>query len=257
MGQQPLLQPGEEDDRELQPLDLVEGDQGHPALGARRGCRRPRPGATFSRNWWRPSGGRHVRVLLRVADQLGDVCPALLPLGGAVAEHRLVAGLLDDPLQQPGDGERRAQLAEAGDQGGEAGQRLEGPAAQLRLLASMLDGLEGRDPALPGDPLQLGDAPLADLAPRDVDDPRRRRPGRAGWPPGAGRRGRPSPPCARRSGGRPPAGRGCRGGAGRPRRRGTGRWCGRARRCRRASTPRCRSAARSRAETVSASSCSS
>ena len=58
-----------------------------------------------------------------------------------------------------------------GDQGGEAGQRLEGPGAQLGLGAGVLDGLEGRDPALPGDPLQLGHAPIAELAAGDVDDP--------------------------------------------------------------------------------------
>jgi hypothetical protein len=35
----------------------------------------------------------------------------------------------------------------------------------------VLDGLEGRDPALARDPLQLGDTPIPDLAPGDVNDP--------------------------------------------------------------------------------------
>src|ERR1019366_10542785 len=99
------------------------------------------------------------------------VCPALPARGGAVPEHRLVAGLLDDPLQQTGNGEAEAQLTKAGDELGEAGEGLERGRAQLGLLPDVQDGLEGRDLELARDPLQLGDAAIPDLAPGGVDDP--------------------------------------------------------------------------------------
>ncbi|OQA46689.1 MAG: hypothetical protein BWY52_00620 [Chloroflexi bacterium ADurb.Bin325] len=99
-----LLQPDDEDDRELQPLRRVDGEQRHPILrlGQIVLIRHERD---LLQEGGQPQVGRKVVVVRGHAAQLLHVRPAILALLGAVAQPRRVAGLLRDAVEQLGDGQ--------------------------------------------------------------------------------------------------------------------------------------------------------
>ena len=88
-----LLQAGDEDDRELQALGSVQGDQRH-----RLGVATQRISVRDERHILQEGGqalaGRQALVVARHGAELLDVRPALLALVAAVAEVARIAGAL-------------------------------------------------------------------------------------------------------------------------------------------------------------------
>ena len=165
-GQQAAREVGHGDDVELQPLGVVDGHDPHPVVALGGGC-----GLALGVDLG--PGGEEVEQAAQVAalaalelggqpHQLADVGEACL--AGRAHQHRqVVAGLGGRRLDQGGEGESRAALAQGADRGHEAAQQLQlGLGDVGQALRRVQLRLPGADRALQRRP--------------DVAPPSRRRP---------------------------------------------------------------------------------
>ncbi len=142
VGQQALLHPGEEHHRELEALDLVQRDQGDTARRVVEGVDVGDEGDVLE-ELGQPLRRGHVGVLRGQADQFCDVRPALLVLRCAVAKRALVAGLVEDTVQELGQRHPVGEVAQAIDEPAEVGERGPCRRGDLGALVQRGHGLEG------------------------------------------------------------------------------------------------------------------
>jgi hypothetical protein len=99
VGEDPLLETGDEDDRELETLGGVEGDEGHPVLAGPIRVGVGDEGGVLEEAIERVLRGE-IRVPFGHPPELEEVRPALGVLLRAVGEHRPIAGLLEDLVEE-------------------------------------------------------------------------------------------------------------------------------------------------------------
>ena len=126
-----LLEPGDEDDRELEALGRVERDQRDGVgvalvrvlVGDERGLLEQPVERVV---------GRQVVVAGRHRAQLEQVRPALLAVLGAVGQHRPVAGRLEGLVEQLGQGQHADPRPQPPDEDREVGQGVPRPRREAR-----------------------------------------------------------------------------------------------------------------------------
>ena len=167
-----LLEPGDEDDRELEALRGVERDERHGVgvalvrilVGDERRLLEQAVERVV---------GRQVVVAGRDRAQLEQVRPALLAVLGAVGEHRAIAGRLEGLVEQLGECQHPDPGPQPPHERRELGQGVARPRRQGRELAGDrgLDRAPRRPALARGGGAQRLDGLVADPARRDVDDP--------------------------------------------------------------------------------------
>ncbi len=174
-----VLEPGQENHRELEPLGRVEGHQGDDAAGIVGVGDRVGVGDERDLFEERHERGRLVgaRVLLlelpRHADELAQVVDAPLVLRiTAGFELTQVTGLVEHRLEdRAGRAVRtRPDAADLGEQGGEVADRVQGPVREPERLVGPLDGRAEGDAFLLGEDIDAGHRPIADTAAGRVQD---------------------------------------------------------------------------------------
>ena len=175
MREQPLLEPHDEYDRELEPLCRVQGDQRDPIWPVLQLVLVADQRDLLEQALQAFGDGQLVK-LGRMVAQLQQVGPALLPLFAPVLDQVAQAGSVIDRVEQ-----RRRSLA-CGNRGQsvhqvrEPAQRSLRSGGQVGILLDALDGLPNADPACISECTQGLQRLLPDPAGRNVDHALERHP---------------------------------------------------------------------------------